>query len=256
MAGAARCWAGGQRRRLAFVPEHSGRLGQRDGRLPARRSLVLHPCAASPPLPAPPLPPPPADIAAVSTGGRANGQWKPDNQDSFLVQPTASAAAASPAAPAAAAIGVFDGHGRLGRAASAIVRQAMADTLAAVGLEAAAAGGLQGAARLLDGCFSAADQALEASGRDFSKSGCTAVLALLDRDSVSVAWAGDSRAVLGVCDAGAMVQPPSAFGSASAASASFGSSGGSMSGASDSYDGFVTPLCAAVPLTEDHKPDK
>ena len=192
----------------------------------------------------------------MSTGGRANGQWKPDNQDSFLVQPTASAAAASPAAPAAAAIGVFDGHGRLGRAASAIVRQAMADTLAAVGLEAAAAGGLQGAARLLDGCFSAADQALEASGRDFSKSGCTAVLALLDRDSVSVAWAGDSRAVLGVCDAGAMVQPPSAFGSASAASASFGSSGGSMSGASDSYDGFVTPLCAAVPLTEDHKPDK
>lgn len=209
-----------------------------------------------------------ADIAAVSTGGRANGRWKPDNQDAFLVQPTAADPDAEQ--PRAAAIGVFDGHGRLGASAVAIVRGAMADRLAALRAEeaaAAAAAGVEGAAALLDGCFSAAEAAMECSGRDFSKSGCTAVLALLDHDSVSVAWAGDSRAVLGVMDArgtlagaaaasqgsvdGAM---PASGSVTNASSASLAST--SLSGLSDSYDGFVTPLCAAVPLTEDHKPDK
>lgn len=79
----------------------------------------------------------------------------------------------------------------------------MAERLAALSPEQAAEAaerGLAGAAALLDSCFSAADTALAESGKDFSKSGCTAVLALLDRDSLSVAWAGDSRAVLGVCD--------------------------------------------------------
>ncbi|KAL4422270.1 hypothetical protein ABPG75_008467 [Micractinium tetrahymenae] len=206
-----------------------------------------------------------ADIAAVSSGGRANGRWKPDNQDSFLVQPTADGAGSEQ--PRAAAIGVFDGHGRLGASAAAIVRQAMADRLAALRAEeatAAAAGGLQGTAALLDGCFSAAEAAMEQSGRDFSKSGCTAVLALLDHDSVSVAWAGDSRAVLGVVDTrgtlmGAAAASGSIDGAASAAAAAASSASlasTSLSGLSDSYDGFVTPLCAAVPLTEDHKPDK
>jgi hypothetical protein len=65
---------------------------------------------------------------------------------------------------------------------------------------------------------------------------------------VSVAWAGDSRAVLGVCDtSGALL-----------ASSSLSSSGGS-SGSLSSYDPTVSaagPVCAAVPLTEDHKPDR
>ena len=81
--------------------------------------------------------------------------------------------------------------------------QAMAERLAALSPEQAAEAaerGLAGTAALLDSCFTAADAALAESGKDFSKSGCTAVLALLDHDSVSVAWAGDSRAVLGVCD--------------------------------------------------------
>ena len=154
----------------------------------------LHP--PPPTLPTHPAPTrtPAADVAAVSSGGRANGRWKPDNQDSFLVQPAAAAAGTATAAagtgedaeaPAtAAAIGVFDGHGRLGASASAIVRQAMAERLAAPQPGEAAAGGGPGggAAGLLGGCFSAAEAALEASGRDFSKSGCTAVLALVDRD--------------------------------------------------------------------------
>lgn len=154
------------------------------------------PAAAKPPLPPRQLRAPPC--ARRATGGRANGQWKPDNQDSFLVQPTASkhggtsgsssdedAAAGGAGEPAAAAIGVFDGHGRLGGQAAAIVRQAMAERLGALSSEQAAEAaerGLAGAASLLDSCFTAADAALADSGKDFSKSGCTAVLALLDRD--------------------------------------------------------------------------
>lgn len=211
-----------------------------------------------------------ADIAAVSTGGRANGRWKPDNQDHFLVQPTASkhgtsssssdedAAAGGAGEPAAAAIGVFDGHGRLGGQAAAIVRQAMAERLAALSPEQAAEAaerGLAGAAALLDSCFSAADTALAESGKDFSKSGCTAVLALLDRDSLSVAWAGDSRAVLGVCDTkGSLLTSASGSFSVDGECPSPGSPTASSSG---SYDAALAgPMCAAVPLTEDHKPDK
>ncbi|KAI7838644.1 hypothetical protein COHA_007571 [Chlorella ohadii] len=215
-----------------------------------------------------------ADIAAVSTGGRANGRWKPDNQDSFLVQPTASkhgasssssdeeAAAGGAGGPAAAAIGVFDGHGRLGGQAAAIVRQAMAERLAALSSEQAAEAaerGLAGAASLLDGCFTAADAALAESGKDFSKSGCTAVLALLDRDSVSVAWAGDSRAVLGVCDTtGSLLGSLSMDGECPSSGSSSSSSSPAASSGSGSYDApmLAGPVCAAVPLTEDHKPDK
>lgn len=200
-----------------------------------------------------------ADIAAVSSGGRANGRWKPDNQDSFLVQPTASASGASSSSDtAAAAIGVFDGHGRLGGEAARTVRAAMAQRLDALSAEeaaAAAAAGLSGAAQLLDGCFSAAEAAMEASGRDFSKSGCTAVLALLDKESVSVAWAGDSRAVLGVVDAsGSLLGATTSLSSGDGLSGSespFDLAAASLTGANN-----IVPLCAAVPLTEDHKPDR
>ena len=193
--------------------------------------------------------------------------------------PTASASPAASAsgsgswsdgepAAAAAAIGVFDGHGRLGGEASRTVRAAFAEQLAALSpgdAAAAAAAGLPGAAALLDGCFAAAEAALEAAGRDWSKSGCTAVLALLDRDSVSVAWAGDSRAVLGVVDTtgallgslasqgslssqGSLDDPPPSPGSPAASS--------SASGPGLPAAGGAPPLCAAVPLTEDHKPDR
>ena len=190
--------AGGQR--AGGRGRGGGREGvgwQRVQRRPHARSRGHGAPRRPPPAPtrADPLPP----HARCAAGGRANGRWKPDNQDSFLVQPTASkhGGASSSSSdeeagagePAAAAIGVFDGHGRLGGQAAAIVRQAMAERLAAMGPEdaaAAAAGGLAGAAALLDGCFTAADAALAQSGRDFSKSGCTAVLALLDRDR----WAG------------------------------------------------------------------
>jgi hypothetical protein len=68
--------------------------------------------------------------------------------------------------------------------------------------------------------------------------------------SVSVAWAGDSRAVLGVCDtSGALL--------ASSPLSSSGSSSGSLSSYDPSFSAAAAgPVCAAVPLTEDHKPDR
>lgn len=185
-------WVGGWCGVACMEPWECGRPGCRRAVQQARLHALL-----------PDLPPDRWTSAAAAAppifppGGRANGRWKPDNQDSFLVQPTASkhgasssssdeeAAAGGAGGPAAAAIGVFDGHGRLGGQAAAIVRQAMAERLAALSSEQAAEAaerGLAGAASLLDGCFTAADAALAESGKDFSKSGCTAVLALLDRD--------------------------------------------------------------------------
>lgn len=74
---------------------------------------------------------------------------------------------------------------------------------------------------------------------------------------MSVGWAGDSRAVLGVCDTRGALAGAAAAGSVDGGAAAATSlASASLSGGSDSYDGFVAPLCAAVPLTEDHKPDK
>jgi serine/threonine protein phosphatase PrpC len=212
----------------------------------------------------------------VSSGGRANGRWKPDNQDAFLVQPTASPAAAGSVgasevsaaaaeAPGAAAIGVFDGHGRLGGAAAAIARRAMSERLAALlpeGGAAATSRSMPAADDLLRGCFDAADAALAASGKDFSKSGCTAVLALLDRGGLSVGWAGDSRAVLGVCGGpapptgGATATLNVAAGPASLLAAAAGNGSLSSGSSSGSFDLAAAAACAAVPLTQDHKPDR
>ncbi|KAL4855961.1 putative protein phosphatase 2C [Chlorella vulgaris] len=245
-----------------------------------------------------------ADIAAVSCGGRANGRWKPDNQDAFLVQVTAPAAAAAagvpashsdkleelpPAATAAAAaalIGVFDGHGRLGGAASALVRQAVAAQLSAARPQqhgTAQHSAPSAATELLGACFAAAEAAIRDSSRDFSKSGSTAVLALLEPGSLSVAWVGDSRAVLGVCTstrepssfppaasatantAGLAAMGPTPFATASSGSSSLASSSTSAAAGSvvnNSVDSSVdnssssaaAASYAAVPLTADHKP--
>lgn len=254
-----------------------------------------------------PIPASATDIAAVSCGGRANGRWKPDNQDAFLVQTTAPAAAAGasasashlaestespPAATAAAAaaaalIGVFDGHGRLGGAASALVRQAVAAQLSAARPQqhgTAQHSVPSAAAELLGACFAAAEAAIRDSSRDFSKSGSTAVLALLEPGSLSVAWVGDSRAVLGVCTstgepssfppaasatantAGLAAVGTPAFATVSSGSSSLASSSTSAAAASvinssvdsSSVDSSSSSVAAAsyvaVPLTTDHKP--
>eukprot|EP00887_Chlorella_sp_A99_P002157 scaffold21.g2157.t1 len=193
------------------------------------------------------------DVAVVSAGGRMQG-WKPDNQDSFFLQslalPGALSASAPPAAacypgtsvvlpgtlpgaaahallgsPAAAAaglglpalaMGVFDGHGRLGRYAATHVRDAIHASLMRQQAELVESG--SAAARRLPGAavaapqthlalalahsFDAAAASMGRSERDFSRSGCTAVVCGVTPDGVTAMWTGDSRAVLGICSSG------------------------------------------------------
>lgn len=169
-------------------------------------------------------------MAVVSRGGWQRHSWKGVNQDSFLALPLAPAgppapgcaacATAASCCSAAVAVGVFDGHGRAGQAASAHLRNALASgllmhsQLAAAAQRACAAGGAPDgapsgagrtaedargeAAQLLERCFAAAASTMPSTGADFSMSGSTAVLCLVQPGAVTAAWAGDSRAVLGL----------------------------------------------------------
>jgi RNA polymerase II C-terminal domain phosphatase-like 3/4 len=171
-----------------------------------------------------------ADVAVVSRGGWQRHSWKTSNQDAFLALPLAAGGSGTACCSSAVAIGVFDGHGRAGQAASAHLRNALASGLcmhnqlalmaqpacqpeqqqqqqaqaqqqqapqpagaAAVLLEEEAA-----AAQLLERCFAAAASTMPSTGADFSLSGSTAVMCLVQPGSVTAAWAGDSRAVLGL----------------------------------------------------------
>lgn len=159
----------------------------------------------------------PADVAVVSRGGWQRHSWKSSNQDAFLALPLAAGSAdwqgcASDACcPAAVAIGVFDGHGRAGQAAAAHLRNALASGLlvhnqlalmarpacqpgqdaahaahARRGAAAAAGSEEPGgcdpageAAALLERCFAAAAATMPSTGVDFSLSGSTAVMCLV-----------------------------------------------------------------------------
>ncbi|KAL4447888.1 hypothetical protein ABPG75_005107 [Micractinium tetrahymenae] len=176
-----------------------------------------------------------ADVAVVSRGGWQRHAWKSSNQDAFLALPLAAGSAACQGCPssaaccsAAVAIGVFDGHGRAGGAASAHLRNALASGLlmhsqlalmaqpacqrgqherhalhGSAASPAPAGGAGEGdaageAAALLERCFAAAASTMPSTGADFSLSGSTAVMCLIQPGSVTAAWAGDSRAVLGL----------------------------------------------------------
>lgn len=213
-----------------------------------------------------------ADIAAASAGGRCNADWKADNQDAFLLASlhggclvggassglrAASAAVCEAseagAAPQGAVVGVFDGHGRLGGRVSHIIRDAVSEALrrelaggAGAALAApAAAGGV------LERCFDRAAADLHAGGHDLSRSGSTAVVCVINQDSITAAWTGDSRAVLGVCTDTDDEDEQAALGSdAFAAAGSFSST----TGASRLPATASRPAIRVVPLTRDHKP--
>lgn len=162
------------------------------------------------------------DVAVVSAGGRLQ-TWKTDNQDTFFLQPLSlpggSKASAAELSVPALAIGVFDGHGRLGHLAARDVRNVVRDSLVAGQLEreAAAAEGATAAshspspqvtspqallATLLQSAFTKAAGAMAASRHDYTKSGTTAVVCGVTPDGVTAVWTGDSRAVLGICSSG------------------------------------------------------
>ncbi|KAL4431219.1 hypothetical protein ABPG75_006475 [Micractinium tetrahymenae] len=168
-----------------------------------------------------------ADAAVVTRGGRYRGYWKGANQDAYSLS-----------APAGdmLLLSVCDGHGRSGELAS----RAAADGLAAAlpGLLSSSSsgsrssgssdgGGSNGGSS--DAATAASQHALVAAfqqvggsmQRDpaFAECGAAVVACLLQRDSLTVAWAGDCRAVLGMC-----VGIPEG------------------------------PRCLVHPLTQDHKP--
>lgn len=157
-----------------------------------------------------------ADVAVVTRGGRARGYWKIANQDAFAL---------SSPSPDTLLLAVCDGHGRLGEGAS----QAAATGLAAAMPEhlaqaaAASSNGSNGSATsssssgsgsttsTTNGSSSSADAAQRALVSAFQEvasrmqqdaafvdCGTAVAACLVQPGSVSVAWAGDCRAVLGL----------------------------------------------------------
>ncbi|PXF44480.1 phosphatase 2C 12 [Gracilariopsis chorda] len=105
-------------------------------------------------------------------------------------------------------VGVYDGHGAFGRAASQLVRDVVPDHLEkALGpaSELSTLSAEQRRRRIVgafSAAFSDAERALKDTSRqiDHAFSGTTATCALLDSEQLYVAWVGDSRAVLATRD--------------------------------------------------------
>jgi len=158
-------------------------------------------------------------------------RWKPCNQDTFFVHSFTppSAEESEDTAYAPFVLGVFDGHGRLGKEVSHGVRNAIATHLTS---EAAASlpGPLDTVTShedWLTAGFAHAAATVDSMDSDFSKSGAAAVICLVHGSRVTAAWAGDCRAVLGVHAAG-------------------GDTGKGRS---------TSAVRTALSLTRDHKPD-
>lgn len=170
------------------------------------------------------------DVAVVSLGGRANGRWKADNQDTFLLRQLNLDSACATHAPWTGSdpfqpiiVGVFDGHGRLGKQVATLVRDAISRAID--DSRSATCDGMMTAAaheEWLSGCFASAAAVVDTAAADFSRSGAAAVVCAVHQDRVTAAWAGDSRAVLGLHAPGS--------------------------------DG-ERAVRVVVPLTRDHKPD-
>jgi RNA polymerase II C-terminal domain phosphatase-like 3/4 len=107
--------------------------------------------------------------------------WKGENQDAYVAAPVGSDALL---------LGVFDGHGRGGELAS----RAAAAGLAAALPEARAR--LQAQPALVR-AFRQAAASMQADGR-YKRCGAAGVACLVEPGSITAAWAGDCRAVVGL----------------------------------------------------------
>lgn len=134
------------------------------------------------------------------------GMWKYRNQDACV---------AAPAGPAALLLGVFDGHNTGGERASAAAAASVAAAFAEQPLPAGASPALQQATAVAALQHAAAE--MRAAG-GYERCGAAAAVCIAAPGCLTAAWAGDCRAVAGVC----------------------------------LEDGSVQPL----PLTQDHKPDR
>jgi RNA polymerase II C-terminal domain phosphatase-like 3/4 len=146
----------------------------------------------------------------VTRGGRQGGRAKP-NQDAFLLRPVACPGGEAPAL----LLGVFDGHGTGGSAAAQAAAGGLAGALPAMRAQlladAGPCGGAQGCSPrpalasqgrpLAQQALVKAFQAVAASMRydtDFLGCGAAGVACLVEPGSITAAWAGDCRAVVGL----------------------------------------------------------
>lgn len=153
------------------------------------------------------------DAAAVSVGGRANGRWKHDNQDAFILKHVTPESVTD----SLLLMGVFDGHGRFGQKVSHMVRDAFTQFVESIPTRTL----FEQTDDIISSCFGSVAAHVDAAQADFSCSGATAVVCAVHNDRLIAAWAGDSRAVIGLRGNGS--------------------------------DG--RPVRMVLPLTKDHKPD-
>jgi RNA polymerase II C-terminal domain phosphatase-like 3/4 len=202
-----------------------------------------------------PIPSTGADVAAVSVGGRNNGQWKLANQDAFLLHPftnnihhtdKTTATTSHHHAASSFLIGVFDGHGKLGhevadRARSSFARRASSIPPPPVHAD------VGEHEQWLVHCFAEAADNIDHADANYSRSGAAAVVCSVQPGRVTAAWAGDSRAVLGL------------HGGFTATTEDSSSEQGNLdaldSNNEEHYYSTLRPIRAVIPLTKDHKPD-
>ncbi|KAL4853142.1 putative protein phosphatase 2C 76 [Chlorella vulgaris] len=232
------------------------------------------------PLPPPAGPPPSHALAVPPAAGAASTPTHAAAAAAATAGALAAAAATPVVDPAAAAaalvVGVFDGHGPRGAAASRAVRAALEAAVPRLHAQhvqqaqqvppdpshacsapapagdgtAATSGGAAAAHALLGASFHAAAAALRPRARDFCESGSTAVVCLVEPGRVTAAWCGDSRAVLGLA---VDTLPTTTTTSGEDSSSSSGGSPGAEDGAGSTAGTVQQYLVHS--LTRDHHPN-
>ncbi|PNG99421.1 putative protein phosphatase 2C 61, partial [Tetrabaena socialis] len=154
-----------------------------------------------------PASPTSVDAAGVSLPGYAPG-YKDQNQDSALLLDAFLSSRQQ-------LLAVMDGHGPEGHRVSAFVRQNLPFTLLNQLVAGGGGGGNGGdetdrsgdngrpVQRAMQRTVASLDAQLAGSGIDVASSGTTAVLCHVHGRQLTAAWVGDSRAVLGLPEAGA-----------------------------------------------------
>jgi RNA polymerase II C-terminal domain phosphatase-like 3/4 len=220
------------------------------------------------------------EFGASSTGGVTSGAWKIDNQDAFIVSRLDFGIIAekkkeeeekgvgwgwnkirnnnNTSSRSAYVVGVLDGHGRVGKAAALQAKDALISAIQTSTASSVSKGNVPDKMeyeRWMENAFQTAAATLLRSSFDFSKSGTTAVLSLIDERGLTVAWAGDSRAVLGVYTASTDSNDSSDVPSSDKAGDLTPDYTRPIQSSSSNSKQIVGSI-VAIPLTEDHRPER
>jgi len=219
------------------------------------------------------------EFGASSTGGVTSGAWKIDNQDAFIVSRLDFGIKAEKeeeekgvgwgwnkirkkkknSARSAYLVGVLDGHGRVGKAAALQAKDALLSAIQTSNASSLSKINLPDKReyeRWMENAFQTAAATLLRSSFDFSKSGTTAVVSLIDERGLTVAWAGDSRAVLGVYTASTNNDDSSHVPSLEEAGGLIPDYSRPIQSSTCSSSKQIAGSIVAIPLTEDHRPER